>query len=138
MVRELGFLEDKRLLRDFAQSYEVEQRPEQLAPSGQVHPGVVLLAPYERSGVYSMDLGEALLSEVAPQVPNLLGDVDTLVVEEQGNDVVGGMGLVGPEIARLVDEDAQLGHRFLLWIQKMAGKTSPPLGGPGPFGQPRI
>ena len=85
-----------------------------------------------------MGLGEALLSEVAPQVPNLLGDVDALVVEEQGDDVVGGMGLVGPEIARLVDEDAQLGHRFLLWIQKMAGKTSPPLGGPGPFGQPRI
>ena len=44
-----------------------------------------------------MGPGEALLGEVAPQVPYLLGDVDALVVEEQGDDVVGGVGLVGPE-----------------------------------------
>ena len=59
-----------------------------------------------------------------------------LVVEDQGDDVVRGMVLVGPEIARLVYEHAELRHLFPK--MKMAGKTSPPLGGPGPFGQPRI
>lgn len=92
VVRELGFPEDERLVRDVAQAHEVEQRPEQLAPSGQVHPGVVLLAPDQRGGVYGVVPGEALLGEVAPQVPYLLGDVDALVVEEQGDDVVGAWG----------------------------------------------
>ena len=83
-----------------------------------------------------MVLHEALLDEMPPQVLDLLRNVGALVVEDQGDDVVWGMVLVGPRITRLVYEHAELRH--LSPKMKMAGKTSPPLGGPGPFGQPRI
>lgn len=83
-----------------------------------------------------MVLREALLDEMPSQVLDLLRDVGALVVENQGDDVVRGMVFVGTEITRLVYEHAELRH--LSPKMKMAGKTSPPLGGPGPFGQPRI
>lgn len=57
-------------------------------------------------------------------------------MEDQRDDVVRGVVLVGPEITRLIYEHAKLRH--LTPKMKMAGKTSPPLGGPGPLGQPRI
>lgn len=57
-------------------------------------------------------------------------------MKDQGDDVVWGMVLVRPEITRFVYEYAE--PRHLSPKTKVAGKTSPPLGGPGPFGQPRI
>lgn len=80
-----------------------------------------------------MVLREALLDEMPPQVLDLLRDVGALVVEDQGDDVVRGMVLVGHESTRLVYEHAEFGHQSPK--MKMARKTSPPLGGPGPFRQ---
>ena len=66
-----------------------------------------------------MVLREILLDEMALQVVDLLRDVGALIVKDQGDDVVRGVVLVRPEIARFVYEYAE--PRALAPNTKVAG-----------------
>ena len=126
VVCELALPENEGLVRDVAQAHEVEKRAEQLAPRSQIHARVVLLAPDERRRVYCVGFRKALLDEMPLQVLDLIGDVEPLLVEEQRDDVVRGMALVGAEVSRFVDEHAQLAHRTFPRKEKWRGKSPRP------------
>ena len=108
VVGALALHEHERLVADVRDAGEVEEVAEEPAAVRQLEILVLALAPDQRAGVDRMVGGEAALDHLALQVLDGNGNVLRLVVQNKRDEVNGSVRLVGPEVARFVDEDTQL------------------------------
>ena len=110
MAGELPLAEQEGLVADVAVAHELEEGAEQAPPRRHLERGVVALPPDQGRRVDVVPALEPRFADALLQDADLLGYAACLVVEDQGDDVVGGVGLERAEVARLVYEDRKLSH----------------------------
>ena len=86
-------------------------------------------------GVNAM-IRKTAIREILFQFGYRFRNVDRLIMEHHGNDVIGRTEIIRPEIAAFINEDAQFAQRRIPPDIRIAGNI-PALDGPGSFDQPQ-
>ena len=87
------------------------------------------------TGVNAM-IRKTAIRKILFQLGYRSGDINRLIMEHHGDDVIGRTEIIRPEIAAFINEDAQFAQGRIPPDIRIAGNI-PALDGPGSFDQPQ-